>query len=104
LGNSKIEVGIFAYFLYNIPNFSGKYLFVLGGNMKQTIMFVGVFLISTCGFAGLTKGSPQLNALGAAWKAHPSTQAQLNHNDIMMGYAGVDISRKPTIVTQTASL
>lgn len=76
--------------------------------MKQMIMLVGALVISTCGFAGtqsgLSKSSPQLNALGSAWKAHQATPAKLNHNDIMMGYAGVDISRKPTIVPQIASL
>lgn len=102
----KITVGSFAYFLYNIPNFSDKYLFVLGGNMKQMIIVAGAFILCTCSFAGtgFSKGSSQLNALGSAWKSHQPAQIKLNQNDITMGYAGDDVSRRPTLVPQTVTL
>lgn len=74
-------------------------------NMKKSLAMLVALAVSTCTLAaGLNKGSQQLNSLGLAWKSHQSTQIKLNKDDILMGYAGDDISRKPTLVTQTTTL
>lgn len=71
--------------------------------MKKLALIFAVLMVSTCSFAadqlGLSKNSPQLNALGSAWKAQKSQP--LNQHDITMGYGGEDISRRPTLAMHT---
>lgn len=63
--------------------------------MKKNILFICAILLSTLAFAGFTKDSPQLKALGSAWKTQASTESQKdnirNHQDIMIVYGGQDI-------------
>ncbi len=69
--------------------------------MKSFILLVGALLISSISFAnasGLSKGSPQLNALGSAWRAHPSVKE--SPNDITIVYGGEDVSRRPTLASR----
>lgn len=75
--------------------------------MKQVTLFIGTILMSALCFANpqtsLSKNSPQLNALGSAWKTAQSTHAIEGTNDITMVYGGADISRKPTLVFHSAT-
>lgn len=47
--------------------------------------------------SGFSKNSNQLNKLGAAIKHHSTVVPKID-NDIMMGYAGQDVSSKPSII------
>jgi len=69
--------------------------------MKKLTLLIAALVVSTCSFAneGLSKNSPQLNALGSAWKSHPAQV--LNQHDLTMGYGGADISRRPTLAMHT---
>jgi hypothetical protein len=69
--------------------------------MKNTILFVGVLLISTCTFASTQALS--LKALGSAWKTKQSIQPKQDKNDITIVYGGADISRRPTLVPHTTT-
>jgi len=76
---------------------------VLGGSMKQLGLIIAVAILSTASFAGTPSShSSALNQLGSAFKLKPNVEPTINSNDITMGYAGQDISRKPTIVLRTA--
>jgi|GEM_PF-3929379 hypothetical protein len=72
----------------------------------KNLIIVAAFLVSTYAFAGaqsagLNKHSPQLNALGSAFKTHPNVVPKINPNDITMGYTGEDVYRitDPKITT-----
>ncbi len=69
--------------------------------MKKLMLLIAALVVSTCSFAdvGLTKNSPQLNALGSAWKSHQ--HQVLNQHDLTMGYGGADVSRRPTLAMHT---
>lgn len=78
--------------------------------MKQLFTLISIVLVSTCSFAGVSptglgKNSPQLNALGSAWKMQ--TQSAIHPaqttNDLMMVYGGADVSRRPTLVPHLAT-
>lgn len=75
--------------------------------MKRLILLAATVLVSTCGFANepatLSKNSPQLKALGSAWKATQGISLKDNKNDITIVYGGEDISRRYTIVSHTAT-
>jgi hypothetical protein len=103
-----VGIGKSVYFLYNGFNFN-LYNYVLGGKMRQLIMLVAAMLMSSYSVAdvqssGLSKNSPQLNALGSAWKTPQSMPSQKSKNDITMVYGGedIDFSRKPSITSHTA--
>ncbi len=71
--------------------------------MRKLIFVVAALIVSTGVFAegqhGLTKNSPQLNALGSAWRSQQSQT--LSQHDITMGYGGQDISNRPTLAMHT---
>ena len=75
--------------------------------MKKTMLFISVILLSTLAFAGFTKDSPQLKALGSAWKTQASTNTQKdnirNHQDIMIVYGGQDITETAGLATLTVA-
>ncbi len=65
--------------------------------MKRTILLLCAVLTSSLSFAaGFSKDSPQLNALGSAWKSQNTTTVQkqnmYNHNDLMIVYGGQDMA------------
>lgn len=67
--------------------------------MKKTLAIASILLFSMNSFAdtssatGLTKNSPQLKALGAAWNAQRSSQSLENKDDLTIVYGGPDITR-----------
>lgn len=68
--------------------------------MKRTILVIAAFLVSANCIAdsSFSKGSPQLKALGSAWKAHHSIQP--NRNDITIVYGGEDVSLHKTTLPE----
>ncbi|MBX3709763.1 MAG: hypothetical protein KIT56_03380 [Gammaproteobacteria bacterium] len=76
--------------------------------MRKFIIVTAAILATTYAFAnaqslGFSKNSPQLKSLGAAFKVHPTVAPKINPNDITMGYAGADVSRRPTISSHTTT-
>ena len=69
--------------------------------MKQVILIVASIFVSSFTFANLNNHSSLQNQLHSALKAKPVAEPALNANDILMGYAGQDISRRPTLATHT---
>lgn len=72
--------------------------------MKRLTLIIITLLASTALFAHSTISGPQhgpsqLQSLGAAFKSHSGIAPAINPNDITMGYAGEDVSRKPVIST-----
>lgn len=66
--------------------------------MKKMFLLVCVMLVSSMGFAGipstgLSKNSPELKALGSAWKAHPSIQASQLQKNLTIVYGGQDVGQ-----------
>lgn len=73
--------------------------------MKRLLIITAAILVSTYTFADFqSSGSSQLKQLGMAFKSKPIAEPKINSNDITMGYAGQDISRKPTIAFHTATV
>jgi len=75
--------------------------------MQKLMALAVTLLICSCGFAsstGFNKGSTQIQSLGSSFKSQPQKHTKLNQNDITMGYAGTDISRRPTLDPQIATL
>lgn len=76
--------------------------------MKKLTAIAVAILVSSYAFAdtatGFSKGSPQLKALGSAFKAgaHATISPSTNTNDITMGYAGEDVSNKITVAEQVS--
>ena len=76
--------------------------------MKQLLTFAAALLVSTYSFAdinstGFGKNSPQLKALGSAWKSSAQT-TNLNNvkNDLTIVYGGEDVAPgRPTLVKST---
>lgn len=67
--------------------------------MKQLIVLVSIFLIcANCLAYSISKNDIDLlNNLHAAWKSKRSPSIKEYNKDIQMGYAGADISGKPTM-------
>lgn len=73
--------------------------------MKRLLIVTAAILISSHAFADFqSSGSSQLKQLGMAFKSKPIAEPQINSNDITMGYAGQDISLKPTASLHTTTV
>lgn len=63
--------------------------------MKRTILLACAFLLGSQAFAGFSKGSAELNAVGSAWKSPSTSAAQRqnlkSHHDLTIVYGGQDI-------------
>ncbi len=71
--------------------------------MKKLFILIAAVLVGTYCFAGV-QNSTLIKSLSSAWTSQSSIQPKQDKNDILMGYAGQDISRKPTIVSRTVTV
>lgn len=74
--------------------------------MRHFILLVGTLLVSSFCFAQVSipqSSNPTQKALGSAWKSYRSIQPGSEKHDIMMGYAGQDLSNRPTLDSHMAT-
>lgn len=73
--------------------------------MKQFALLISVAVLSTTSFAGssFNKNSPQLKALGSAWKSQQSVQINKDNDEMTMGYGGQDIANRLMSAQQIAA-
>ena len=64
----------------------------------RKLTLLALALISTCSFASVSSiQAPQLKSLGYAFKSHSTIAPKIDPKDITMGYAGQDVTSKPSI-------
>lgn len=63
--------------------------------MKQFLLLIGAFLLTTASFAESQSSKNSLQAFGSAWLAPHYIHPQHDKNDIAMVYGGADISHRP---------
>ena len=70
--------------------------------MRKVIMLLVTAVLASASFA--TERNASANEIGSVWKTYKNIPSKTYNNNIMMGYAGADISRKPTISFHSVTL